>query len=800
MAQQRHGRKKRTQDAPDPVQTRGGSSIPDRPHRGQKRALPGGIRAVRSKTWVFALAALVILVAGVVSLKLSGFLGPAARRSSIILISIDTLRADRLPTYGYGKIQTPAIDELAKNGIVFDNCYTHVPLTLPAHTSLFTGLLPSVHGVRDNIGFKVANGARTLATELKHAGYSTGGAVSAYVLHSTTGISQGFDWYDDQFESTGPETPLTDVRRDGMETLDRALNWLGERSKASKTQPGTQDPIFLFVHFYEPHAPYKPPERFLRNDTAPYDGAVMYSDEIVGNLFAGLRRLDLYDPSLIILLSDHGEGLDDHGEATHGVFLYREAMHVPLIVKLPGSQNGGSRIPAPVQLIDIAPTVLEWAGLTPDPQLQGKTLGPALHAQEFSGDRSIYAESLYGRLHFGWSDLFSLTSSQYNLILAPREELYDIREDPEEAHNLLAHDTSITSANLQLPRPVAVEYARMHQELKAYVREEGLVAPQTIAPEQLEKLRALGYLGSQSPDSSSDTQAPDPKDRIGDLTHYQQAMRMKSAFMFSKVAEALQDVLKTSPRMIDAWDELSETYQRLGRLDKAADALKQSLEIAPQRTPQRFERIDILIQLNRFDEARKELEIATSQAPDEAEIRLGYLEITEGRPEAARQAATRAAQGLPAAVPFTEGILSYGGQDYSKAVPLFQKALDELQGRSPDALPYIHFYLGDALARESATIDDKADRARLLREAEQHLQTELTLKPTNASAARSLCFVYALENDAKKIDESLSEFARENPSVGTYQFIADLYSSMKANARASQWNERARRAQSNLGE
>ncbi len=800
MAQKQRGENRRTQKKPGGSRPHADSSAVSQPQGGQRGPHQGGIRAVRTRTWMFALAALLILAAGVFGLKLGGFVGAGGVRSPVILISIDTLRADRLPAYGYGKIQTPAFDELATNGTLFENCYTHVPLTLPSHTSIFTGLLPSVHGVRDNIGFKVAPGARTIAAELKRAGYSTGGAVSAYVLHSTTGISQGFDWYDDQYDSAGPDTVLTDIRRDGTKTVDRALGWLEGRSKASNPQADTRGPVFLFVHLYEPHAPYKPPERFLRGDTAPYDGAVMYSDEIVGRLFAGLRRLDLYDPSLIILLSDHGEGLGEHGEATHGVFLYREATHVPLIVKLPGNQNGGRRIQAPVQLIDIAPTILEWAGLPPDPQMQGESLIPALHSHEFAGDRSIYAESLYGHLHFGWSELFSLTSSQYDFILAPRQELYDIRQDPGEVHNLLARDSSATSTNPQLPGPVALEYERMYNELKSRVGDAGPAAPNPIDEEQLKKLRALGYLGSQVPDSGSGTAAPDPKDRIGDLTLYQQAMRMKDAFMFSKVATTLQEVLENSPRMIDAWDQLSEADQRLGHLDQAADALKQSLEIAPQRTPQRFELVDILMQLKRFDEARKELTMAASQAPDEAEIRLAYLEITEGKPEAAQEAAARAALGAPAAVPYIEGVLSYGRKEWSRAVPLFQKALEELQGRSPSTLPYIHYYLGDALARESSTTGDQAQRTSLLQDAEQHLLAELTLRPTNSSAARSLCFVHALEHDVQKIDNGLSEFARENPSVGTYQFIASVYLSMNANERAAQWSERARRAQSNPGE
>jgi arylsulfatase A-like enzyme len=791
MTRKQGGRTKRTQDESEPAQPRAGGATATRRHPEETSALQPGIRAVRSRAWKVALAALVVLVAGVFSLKFIRLLGAAGRRASVILISIDTLRADHLPPYGYGKIQTPAIDELARNGVVFENCYTHVPLTLPAHTSIFTGLLPPVHGVRNNIGFKVANGTRTLATELKQAGYSTGGAVSAYVLHSSTGISQGFDWFDDDMKATG-EVPVTEIQRNGMETLGRALAWLTDQSKESGNQAGKKGPIFLFLHLYEPHTPYSPPERFLRQDRAPYDGEVMYSDEIVGNLFAGLRKLDLYDPSLIILLSDHGEALGDHGESDHGVFLYREVMHVPLIIKLPGKQNAGSRVQAPVQLIDIAPTIFDWAGLPLNPQLQGKSLIPALGGREFPKDRQIYAESLYGRLHFGWKELFSLTSFQYSFILAPRQELYDVRQDPEEVHNLLSPGTSVASTNAGLARPVALEYEKMHRALRSFVAQTPLQAPNPVDEEQLKKLRALGYLGSSTLDSGGDNAAPDPKDRIGDLVLYRQAMRMKSVYMFAKTLSILQNVVVASPRMIDAWDELSNTYQRLGNFDKAADALKQSLQIAPKRIRQRFERIDILIQLKRFDEARQELQIAALERPDEAEVWRALLEITEGRPQAAREAAARAAKGLPAAVPFIDGLLSYGNHEYSKALPLFRKALEGIQGRSPHTLPYIHFYLGDVLVQESRKTEDEAGRTRLRQEAEQHLLTELTLNPTNAGAATSLCLLHALGHDVQKVHDVLNGFARQNPSVATYALIGNLYGRMKLDAYAVQWNERAR--------
>ncbi len=791
MARKQGGRNRRFQGL-ESARSGAEASIRTGRDRGPTSGVRFGVGAFRSRTGKAALAALLVLIAAGLTLALVRFFGPASRRTPIILVSIDTLRADRLPAYGYRKIQTPAIDELARNGVVFDNCYTHVPLTLPAHTSLFTGLLPPVHGVRNNIGFKLAAGARTLATELKQAGYSTGGAVSASVLHSTTGISQGFDWFDDDLKRTSPEVLDTEIQRDGMETLDRALTWLADQSKSSRFKTDAKGPAFLFVHFYEPHAPYMPPKRFLQQGKAPYDGEVAYVDEIVGSLFAGLRRLDLYDPSLIILLSDHGEALGDHGEEDHGVFLYREVMRVPLIIKLPGHESGARRVQAPVQLIDIAPTIMDWVGLPQDAQRPGRSLVPALRGESAPEDRQIYAESLYGRLHFGWKELFSLTTSRYSFVLAPRQELYDIRQDPGQLRNLLPQSSSVASGGSELPGQAAVEYEKLHRKLKSYVAQTPLKAPRPVDEEELKKLRALGYIGSPTLDSTGDDSAPDPKDRIGDLVLYRQAIRIKKIHMYSRVAESLQAVVKTSPRMIDAWDELSEAQQRLGDLGKAADALKQSLRIAPRRTRQLFELVDILIQLRRFDEAREELRTATAQKPGEVETRRAFLELVEGRPEAARETAGRAAQDFPAAVPYIEGVLSYGNQEYSRALPLFRKALEGLKERSPHALPYIHFYLGDSLAMELRSTEDKATGTRLRQEAEQELLTELSLNPTNSDAVTSLCFLHAQGGDLRKVREVLGEFARGNPSIATYELVAHLYGAMKLDGDAAQWTERAR--------
>src|SRR5947208_9153212 len=266
----------------------------------------------------------------------------------IILISIDTLRADHLPAYGYKKVKTPAIDALAADGVLFERAYSTAPQTLPAHAALLSGRLPFETGVRDNIGFLVKPGERLLPQMLRERGYTTGGVVSAYVLRKETGINQGFDFFDGEMPPSSPELSIGQVQRDGGESEKIAERWLDANGSGR---------AFLFLHLYEPHKPYTPPERFAQY--APYDGEIAYSDEIVGRLVKYLKSHQLYDRSTIVLLSDHGEGLGDHGEQEHGLFVYDEAIHVPLIIKQESNAGAHRRVADLAQHIDIVATILD---------------------------------------------------------------------------------------------------------------------------------------------------------------------------------------------------------------------------------------------------------------------------------------------------------------------------------------------------------------------------------------------------------------------------------------------------------
>ena len=350
------------------------------------------------------------------------------RDAPIVVISIDTLRADRLPIFGYRSGSTPHLDQFARDAIVFDRLYSHTPLTLPSHASLLTGQLPTHHGVRDNVGYTLGPDTRTLATRFKAAGYATGAAVSSYVLRHQTGIARGFDFFDDAIEIAGTGESLSDNQRDGRISVDALADWI-DRQSSSK--------VFALLHLYEPHTPYAPPPSHRLDN--PYDGEIAYADELVGRLFERLEAKHLFDRAIVAVVSDHGEGLGDHGESEHGILLYRESLHVPGILRLPGGAAGGRHVAGTMGLVDVAATILDLSGLDAS-GLDGRSARSDIGVA--ARDRDVYAESLYPRLHFGWSDLAALTRGALRYIRAPKPEFYDLNSDASERSNLISQRAS----------------------------------------------------------------------------------------------------------------------------------------------------------------------------------------------------------------------------------------------------------------------------------------------------------------------------------------------------------------------
>ena len=343
----------------------------------------------------------------------------------VILVSVDTLRSDHLPAYGYTGVETPALDALRKDSILFERAWSHVPLTLPSHASIFTGREPAAHGIHDNLGYRLKKDVPTLAELLKRGGYATGGAISCFVLKGAeSGISRGFDFYDDAVEPAEGQQALGRVQRAGADTEARLETWLAA--------PAMTGRFFAFLHLYEPHTPYEPPEPFkTRYAAQPYDGEIAAADAIVGNFLAFLKARGLYDRALIVFLSDHGEGLGEHGESEHGMFLYRESLQVPLLVKLPGEKRAGETS-SPNRRRSSTSSRRSPKARAPRASCRPEGTRSLLDPPPAPAARRILSETFFPRIHFGWSELSSLFDGRWHYIEAPKAEIYDVAADPGE--------------------------------------------------------------------------------------------------------------------------------------------------------------------------------------------------------------------------------------------------------------------------------------------------------------------------------------------------------------------------------
>ena len=437
---------------------------------------------------VLLILALVLLVTLVAVHWIHRKSGPKA--NNILLISIDTCRADYLGCYGAKYDATVNIDLFAEQSVLFDFAVTPVPLTLPSHSSMLTGMYPINHGVHGNLDYKLDAEYITLAEILKNDGYHTGAIVSGYVLDSTFGLDQGFDEYDDNFENVIRPTYLTE-RRAG-ETTDRALEWL---------QKNKHRPWFLFLHYYDPHWRYEPPEPFRSKfSTNLYAGEIAYVDHCIGKVFDKLKELGVYDSSFIILTGDHGEMLGEHGEADHGYFIYNSALHVPLILKTPGNTKP-QRVQSLVSLVDIVPTVCRFAGVEPPEGISGQSLLSDLAKSE--SERYLYCESYVPAKH-GANVLLGLVTGKYKYIQTTHPELYDLESDWQEQKNLCQTE------------PKRAHFLREHlREIVQTAKKDGYKNIE-LSDEQRAKLESLGYIGSVNVEASVafDTDKPDPKEFI----------------------------------------------------------------------------------------------------------------------------------------------------------------------------------------------------------------------------------------------------------------------------------------------
>jgi arylsulfatase A-like enzyme/Tfp pilus assembly protein PilF len=628
-------------------------------------------------------------------------------RAPLVLISIDTLRADHLPLYGYREGATPAIDALGREGVVFEEAFSHCPLTLVAHASMFTGLLPPRHGVRDNLGFTLKAGTPTLASRLKATGARTGGAVSAYVLRSQTGIAQGFDFYDDAVEVEGGGESIGQVQRDGVAAVDALSGWI-ERQGAQR--------FFAFLHLYEPHSPYKPPSRH-DHFSQPYDGEVAYADELVGRFLDRLKAAKLYERAIIVLTSDHGEGLGQHGEKEHGIFLYSEDVHVPLVIRLPGGARRGTRVAGPVAQVDVPATLLDLAGF-PAEGLDGVSLRAALEGRR-PQPRPVYAEALYGRYHFGWSELYAVTDDRFRYIRAPRRELYDRVADRGETRNLAdGRKAAADAMDAWLTRQVDVGQT---------------AAPEEVPAEEREKLQALGYIGGGSSAAASAGDRADPKDKIGTYEELSRALGLREAGRDAEAVTVFQAIVKANPAMIDAWEMLGYTLIRMGRTPEGIAAVDQALKIDPTRNSAHLALAKVYALDGKVDRAIQHAEVASRKDPGQAFETLAELMMDKHDEEKAVAFARRAVAADPKRVMahFILGGAAQRAGRYEEAVREFRDAAEAKRLFKQRVVRNLHANLADCLARLGREA-----------EAETEFQEELKAIPTSEQGRVGLAMLY----------------------------------------------------------
>jgi tetratricopeptide (TPR) repeat protein len=641
----------------------------------------------------------------------------------IILISIDTLRADHLPVYGYRGIRTPHLDALAHDGIVFRDAWSHVPLTLPSHLSIFTGLLPPEHGVRDNAGYRFDPQRHpTIATLLRRHGYATGAAVSAYVLREGSGLSAGFDEYDGAIGIVS-DAPLSALQRDGAVTEKIAERWIARHE---------QEPFFYFLHLYEPHAPYVP----------SYDGEIVRSDAIVGALLSYLRNRGLYDRATIVLLSDHGEGLSDHGESGHGVFLYREALQVPLIVKLPHQRRRGESVAQRVSLTAVFGTILHAAGV--------ETAAASL----FEPTREpIYAESLYGRIHFGWSELRSVVEGGHQYIESPHAELYDLAADPDEKVNVLTRSRRTAASLRKALADVSAPF----------------LPPDAVDREERRKLAALGYVSGGDPATGP---LPDPKEHIAEAEMLERATSL----------EAMQALLATHPRWSDLRDRVAAALDARGEHLRAAGVWEEGMAI----TPHLASRIAISAGYARLAggdiaAAERDARVAAGGEPA-AHLLAGEIALARG--DLARAELEAAADGDPSDEVeslFLVARVASARRDCERALALLDRAAGSAAVTHASLPQRFHYVAADCLAHLG-----RLDAAR------REFARQIAAEPRYVQAYADLALVERISGRTAESRAALEAMFAAIPTRDTALFAASSSEKWGDKAEAATWRARAR--------
>jgi arylsulfatase A-like enzyme/Flp pilus assembly protein TadD len=680
-----------------------------------------------------------------------GGAAPGPPAGGVLLITVDTLRADHLGCYGAAGDPTPRIDRLAAEGVRIQDASTPVPITLPAHASLMTGVAPPVHGVRDNGDFRLGPEPPTLAAHLGEGGFATAAFVGAVVLDAAFGLDRGFGHYDDDVPvpaDSGGAGASSYPDRPAAEVVDAALAWL------QALPPG--GPFFAWVHLFDPHAPYLPPEPQRGRYGATYRGEVAYVDEQVGRLLDGLEALGRAGDTLVVLTADHGEGLGEHGETTHGFFLYQATIHVPLLLRLPGRLPAGGRVEGAATLLDVAPTIAELAGRGPLPGAAGVSLVAAARGARLP-DRPLYLETYLPYFQMRWSGSRGVRHGSWKYIAATGAELYDVGADPAERRDVAAERPETADRLAGALRDLA---AAMAEGARA-------VPPPLLDGDDAARLRSLGYLagGGGAPGDLAALAAarPDTRDRVRLVDRLLEAAPAAIDRRDPEGVRALEGIAREDPDNPRLLAILGKALLQHGRTGDAVRVLARAVDLDPGDPRARANLAGALLRDGRAAEARKAMDRAAAAGGADPEVRrmLAALWIDAGEPARAEAEFRALLRAHPDDRPALKGL----GQALAarKDWPAALEALDAYLRRVPDAAE-IRVLAGTA-----------AYRMQRYDEAQRHLRGALEQQPDNLPALTGLGLVLGETGDdagAARVLARAVSLAEDDPNVLTLYGVA----------------------------
>jgi len=664
-----------------------------------------------------------------------------ARDMNLLIITLDTMRADRIGAYGYEKACTPHLDDLANKGIKFADCYSPVPLTLPAHCSLFTGKYPLGHRVRDNGTFLLSDAEITLAEMLKNKGYNTYAVIASFVLLAQFGVNQGFSVYDDSLDAQELlRNFYSEITADVV--YAKFEQWFRNREKKS---------FFAWVHFYDPHLPYDPPEEFRGGKTSLadlYDGEVAFTDVYVGKIIQDLKKEDMLDNTLIVIVGDHGEAFGEHQEYGHSVFCYEENLKVPLIFYNPRLFPEEAVVEQRVSLIDIMPSLLEMYGMDTPATVQGKSFTGMLAGKKERGERSFYIESMYGKETLGWAPLVGIIDGPYKYISLPEPELYDLEKDNREQSNLFLTKKNIADALDERLKKVMLEYSAS----RGSVRRE-------LTPEDRRRLESLGYISSSSPGASRPI---DPKKGILLLNKFNDANNLIEKGRLDLAEAELNNIAAQNPEVnfLPYYELLAKVYELRSEHQAVIDTWKEAVEVFPAYDRFKFTLAFKLLQMGHMEDAET-MGLEITRIDDRSSrgfILLGRIEESRGDDRKALMYFEKALDLEPNNVQLKLSLAhsSIKNGQQERALKMCQTLLDDRTIIGDPANAGVLSNIGQIFAEAN-----RMERARKV------LSDSIAMDDSDAEAWNNLGVVYYRTKDYPKAVEAYERAMRLNPQFAS---------------------------------